>query len=215
MVYPIVSERNYNVTANGPLAQPTAASERAHDRFALWVDGVGGFLVCLRDSVLIGQANADDAVDVPIRGDISRRHALLRRQQESYWVEPLGVVKIAGRPIAQRNLIRDGDELELGTSVRLRFRQPHPLSATARLEMISRHRFGLGDSVLLMSDSCVLGPQWNSHVVCRDWGQDLVISRQAAKLHCRAMQLFEIDGRTCDGRGELTFHLVFRVKIFV
>jgi FHA domain len=191
--------------AQEPLAK-SAAAQGVHDRFALWVDGVGGFLVCLRDSVLIGQANTDAAVDVPIRGDLSRRHLILRRQQENYFVEPLGLVSMEGRVISQRHLLRDGDELQLGSSVRLRFRQPHRLSATGRLELLSHHRFGLGDSVLLMSESCVLGPHWHNHVVCRDWQHDMVISRQPKGLMCRGMQPFEIDGQSCDGRGQLTFH---------
>jgi hypothetical protein len=52
-----------------------------------------------------------------------------------------------------------------------------------------------------MAESCVLGPQWNNHVVCRDWSEDVVLFRQDGQLNCRAMQAFEIDGRLCDGRG--------------
>src|SRR5262249_37527645 len=35
-------------------------------RFLLWIDGVGGYLVCLGGRVALGQATAEAAVDVPL-----------------------------------------------------------------------------------------------------------------------------------------------------
>jgi len=176
------------------------------DRFAMWVDGVGGYLVCLRDSVVLGQASPDSQADVAFQADIKRQHAVIRRQAESYVIEPLGLLKIDGRVISGPTRLSDGEEIQLGAVVRVRFRQPHPLSATARLDLVSPHRPRPGvDAVLLMSESCVLGPRWQNHVVCRDWTSDLVLARQSGQLFCRAMQPLEIDGETCDGRGKLTF----------
>jgi hypothetical protein len=195
----------------GSAVPPT--QPRWGERFALWVDGVGGYLVCLRDSVILGQFTGDGTVDVGFQADLSRKHALIRRQNEAYFLEPLASggsarrseVKIEGRNISAPALLKDGDELQLGSVVRLRFRRPHPLSATARLEPISFHRARPGvDAVLLMSESCVLGPRRQNHVVCRDWSTDLVLARQAGGLFCRAMQPLEIDGQACDGRGPLT-----------
>ena len=183
-----------------------AMNPKATERFALWVDGIGGYLVCLRDSVVLGQYAADSAVDVAFQADLSRKHAVLRRQHETYFVDPLGLTKLNGRVIQSPTLINDGDELQLGGVVRLRFRRPHALSATARLEALSFHRPKPDvDAVLLMSESLVLGPRWQNHVVCRDWASDLVLGRQAGELFCRAMRPLEIDGREFDGRGKLTF----------
>jgi hypothetical protein len=190
-----------------------SASQQAADRFALWVDGVGGYLVCLRDSVVLGQATADGLVDVPIQADISRRHVVVRRQQDSYFVEPLpskengrNLVKIEGREIRHATPLSDGDEIQLGPLVKLRYRRPHPLSNTARLEPVTYHRVKPGvEAVLLMSESCVLGPRWQNHVVCRDWATDVVLARQSGELFCRAMRPMEIDGTQCDGRGKLSF----------
>ena len=65
----------------------------------------------------------------------------------------------------------------------LRYRLPHPLSTTARLELASRHRTQpWADGVLLMGNSCVLGPNLRNHVVCRDWSEDVVLYRQADRL---------------------------------
>jgi hypothetical protein len=80
------------------------------DRMMLWVDGVGGFLVLLKDEVELGQAVPDAAVDVPILGDLSRRHAKIRRMGESYVVEPLGPVAVGGTPVAAPTLLASGDD---------------------------------------------------------------------------------------------------------
>lgn len=173
-------------------------------RFLLWVDGVGGFLVCMGDEILLGQAAPGNKIDVALQADLSRRHARIRRSDGSYVIEPIKSVRVAGREIQSPFTLRDGDEIELGTQVRLRFRQPHALSATARLEPLSRHRFEPpADAVLLMAESCVLGPKVQDHVVCRDWSSDVVLFRHDGQLCCRAVKSLEIDGEFCDGRGGL------------
>jgi len=172
-------------------------------RFVLWVDGVGGYLVCLKGQVTIGQAVPGTDVDVPIQGDLSRRHASIRRD-DGYLIEPLSHVRIDGKEVQETTLLSDGNEIELGESVRLRFRQPHALSATARLEIISRHRTEQSaDGVLLMAESCVMGPKWQNHVVCRDWSSDVVLYRCEGELFCRAMEPIEIDDQYCEAQGKV------------
>ncbi|MEX2176173.1 MAG: FHA domain-containing protein [Pirellulaceae bacterium] len=174
-------------------------------RFMLWVDAVGGFLVCLGQEIVVGQAHPSARVDVPIQADISRRHIKISRQGEGYVVHPLAPkVAIDGRPIAGATLLSDGDEIALGEAVRLRFRKPHVLSASARLELLSPHRTQpFADAVLLMAESCVLGPKWQNHVVCREWKGDVVLYRQDERIFCRAMESIEIDGKLHDGRGQV------------
>lgn len=187
-------------------------------RFLLWVDAVGGYLVCLGDEIVIGQAHPGNHVDVPIQADIRRRHVSIRRQGEGYVLDPIaareslagaaaarqGRVRIDGKEIKAPVLLNDGDEFELGEGVRVRFRKPHALSASARLEILSNHRtHPFADAVLLMAESAVLGPKWQNHVICRDWTTDVVLYRQEENLFCRAMQSLEIDGRLQEGRGRL------------
>ncbi|MBI2479698.1 MAG: FHA domain-containing protein [Planctomycetia bacterium] len=174
------------------------------ERFLLWVDGVGGYLVSLASEIVLGQAAPGNRVDVPILADISRRHAKIRRDGEGYTIEPLHVLRLNGKAIQTQAILSDGDEVELGSGVRFRFRRPHALSASARLDLISRHRTQpYADSILLMAESCVLGPRWQNHVVCPDWESDVVLYRQDDELYCRAMDAIEIDGELCDGRGRL------------
>ena len=180
------------------------SGNRSRSRCLLWIDAVGGFLVCFNDEVVLGQATPGNIVDVPIMGDLSRRHATLQREEESYILIPMGQLSISGRQVTQPHVLSDGDEIELGPSVQLRFRQPHSLSATARLDFLSHHRTQpSADAVLLMADSCVLGPSLSSHVVCRDWSQDLILHRKGNGWACRSKQTLEVDGRRRYGTVEL------------
>jgi hypothetical protein len=190
--------------ANGASGEDDPSQAPARRRLLLWIDGVGGYLTCLSDEVIIGQATPGTGVDIPILADISRRHLRIRRESGSYVVEPLHTTRLEGRSIQSVTPLSDGDEIELGSGVRLRFRQPHALSGTARLEIISRHRTQpYADAILLMAESCVLGPKWQNHVVCRDWAGDVVLYRQDDALFCRAADAIEVDGKLCDGRGRL------------
>src|SRR5262245_48747042 len=174
-------------------------------RFMLWIDAVGGYLVCLGEEILIGQAAPGSQIDLPIQADISRRHAKIIRQGEGYVIEPLGgKVLLDGKPISEPSLLSDGDEIVLGGAVKLRFRKPHVLSSSARLEMITPHRTQpYADAIILMAESCVLGPKWQNHVTCRDWTDDVVLYRSDDKIMCRAMESIEIDGHLHDGRGSV------------
>lgn len=187
-----------------------AGAPKASPRFLLWVDGVGGYLVCLGNDVLLGQAVANGSVDVPILGDLSRQHATIRREGENYLVVPLQPIRVRGQLVRQATLLRDGDELSLGEQVKVRFRQPHVLSASARLEWVSRHRSQpSADGVILMAESLVLGPDQQNHVVCRNWSHDVVLYRRDGQLFCRSAESLEVDGRWCD--GEVSFESTSRI----
>jgi hypothetical protein len=196
-------EREASASRSGEGTGGLTAPARQAPRFMLWIDAVGGYLVCLGDEVTIGQAVPSNRVDVPILADLSRKHAKICRRGEGYVLEPLGhKVVLDGKPVTEAALLSDGDEFTLGDAVKIRFRKPHALSASARLELLSPHRTQPGaDAVILMAESCVLGPKWQNHVVCRDWNGDVVLYRTDDKIMCRAMESIEIDGRLHDGRG--------------
>lgn len=182
-----------------------APAERRGDRFVLWVDAVGGYLVCLGESVVLGQPSSEHSVDVPILADLSTRHAIIHRSGEGYLLEPIRPTRIDGRDVNGVTAMADGNVIELGGAVKLRFRRSHALSATARLEFVSRHRTQPPtDGVLLMAESCVLGPAAQAHVVCPGWSREVVLSRNQGQLQCRAGGPVEIDGTTYDTVGPLT-----------
>jgi len=171
------------------------------DRLLLWVDAVGSYLVCLGNEVAIGQPAASEVgPDVPILADLSRRHAVIRREGETYWLEAIRPVRIDGRAIERTVPLADGSVIQLGDAVRLRFRRPHPLSATARLEPASRHRTQPStNAVLLMAEACILGSATTSHVVTPAWTNEVVLFRRANELACRTSAKVAIDGSPISG----------------
>jgi hypothetical protein len=182
-----------------------ARESSAPNRFFLWVDAVGGYWVCLGDAVVLGQAVPGADADVPILGDLSKRHALLRRDGEGYLVEALREVRVEGKPVSGVAALRHGDLVQLGQGVKLAFRRPHALSATARLDFVSHHGTQPSvDAVILMADSLVLGPKEHSHIVCSHWRDEVVLYRQENQFYCRASSLLEIDGSRKKGPAKLS-----------
>lgn len=176
----------------------------AGPRFMLWVDGVGGYLTCLSSSVRIGQALPGTQVEIPVVGDLSRIHATISRSGEAYVVEPHGPIRVGQRELQSAHLLSDGDELQLGNSFRVRFRQPHALSGSGRLEFLSGHRtHPSADGVLLMSGSCILGPAPSNHVICREWRRDVMLVRQGQAFAVHVPHTFEVDGKLVDRRAAI------------
>jgi hypothetical protein len=175
-----------------------ATSQSESVRRMLWVDAVGGFLLCFEPEIVIGQPAA--GATLPILGDISRRHAILRREAGGHVLEAIGPTQVDGRLVTGPLLLPADCLIQLGSAVRVRFRRPHALSATARLTIESGHRTApAADAVLLMAESCVLGPQAHSHVVCRKWPGDVVLFRQGTDLKIRTNLPLNLDGQNVAG----------------
>jgi hypothetical protein len=173
-------------------------------RALLWIDAVGGFLVCLDDCVVLGQPSPGDTIAVPILADLSRRHAAIRRDGGAYVLEPIHAVSVDGRPVSTPVVLADNQLIQLGDSVKLRFTRPHALSSTARLVLESHHKTTPSvDAMLMMADSCVLGPNRHCHVRCPDWRQDVVVYRQNDRILCRTEGQLVVDGVAANGASEI------------
>ena len=187
-------------TPTRPSAPP---AEPPQPRFLLWIDGVGGYLICFGGRVTLGQATPDSYVDVPLFADVSRHHATLTRETEGYMLEAVRPLMLNGRP-AEKALLRSGDRITLGSACQLLFRQPVPVSTSARLDLVSGHRLPLAvDGVLLMADTLVLGSGPQVHVAIPDLPQPIVLFRQKDGLGIRAAGSFQVNGERCTERGAL------------
>ncbi len=191
-----------------PLRVPLQASNGrmpGGERYVLWIDGVGGYLLCLGEEVVVGQAVPDAGVDVPLLADLSARHAVLRRTRGGYLLVPQRSTRLRGREVTEPVPLLREAVIELGATVRLRFRIPHPLSNSACLEVHSRHRLQPSvDGVVLMADTCVLGPGARCHVRCATWTDEVVLFRRHDQLWCRGPAGgLEIDSVTYAEAGPL------------
>ena len=173
-------------------------------RFRLRVDAVGGYLVCLDAQIILGRAGHDSPADVPLMGDLSRNHATLIRDGDTYVLRANQPTYVNGRPV-QTAPLHDGDVIRLGSTVELEFRQPSPVSSTARLAVVSRHRLPLAvEGVLLMAETCILGNTPQAHVRVPGVNHPVVLYRQGPALWCRAAGGFEVDGKPSANRAALT-----------
>lgn len=190
----------------GPEARRVAAGPSGPSgRFLLWADAVGGYLVCCDPETVLGRAGADSQADVPLLGDLSRRHASLIRQGDGYVLRAHHPTFVNGRPVVAVAPLRDRDVIRLGSTVELMFRQPSPVSATARLEIVSRHRLPLAvEGVILMAETCILGPSPQAHIPASHLPSPVVLFRQGGGLWCRVPGSFEVDGKACLSRSALT-----------
>lgn len=173
-------------------------------RFLLWADVIGGFLVCLDNEIILGRAGADSPADVPLLGDLSRRHAVIIRDGDGYILKAVHPTFVNGKPVEVVPL-RDGNVIRLGSTVELEFHQPSPVSSTARLEVVSRHRLPLAvDGVILMAETCIVGPSAQAHIPAPNLEAPVVLYRQGSTLWCRAPGEFEVDGRSHASKAPLT-----------
>ena len=165
------------------------------EKFMVWIDGVGGYLVCGQAEHQLGQAIADTDVSIPLRGDIDRKHATIKSVDGNHVLRPLGQIHIDQRQIEQPVVLNSGQVFRMGQLVAMKYRKPHPFSATAVLEFESRHRtFPWSDAVLLAGDTIVMGPQQRNHIVCPKWTEDVVLFRRLGKWYCKSKTKIHIDG---------------------
>jgi hypothetical protein len=172
----------------------------------LWVDGIGGFLVIHGEEIVIGQPAAPRGYpsdpDLPIQADLSRRHAVIRRDGGAYVLDPLQETRIDGRRVDGPVVLANNNLIQLGENVKLRFKKPHVLSATAVLDVESNHKTQpRADGVVLMADTLVLGPKSHSHIRCREWANDVILFRRGEGLSVRTMGTLNIDGEELNQHG--------------
>jgi hypothetical protein len=173
--------------------------------YKLWIDGVGTYLVLLDDRVTIGGERWEgDLADLRLQSGIRRIHAAIERDGEDYWLVPQGDTKLDGREIRQRTPLRDGVEIGLIPCVRLGWTLPSPLSSSARIDFLTAHRPAERvDGIVLMSETCLLGPGANNHVTCPPWEANLVLYRRGEELHGRCRKEWSIDGVPVEGASRI------------
>jgi len=172
-------------------------------QYLLWVDGVGGFLVCLSHRITLGQANPKAPVDVALLADVSRHHATIQRDTEGYFLEAVRKVKLNNQP-AEKGFLRNGDRITLGNSCQLQFWQPVPASTSARLDLVSGHRFVQPvQAAVLMADTLVLGPGTQGHIPVPELPQPLIIYRNRGSLAVRWPGTLQVGAQSFQERAPL------------
>jgi hypothetical protein len=182
-----------------PNTEGTAPSER----FYLWVDGVGAFQLFTGSRVTVGGPTREsETADLVLLANLSRKHATFVRSDEGYILEAHGACKVADRAVEERTHLNSNYRLELGSGVRLRFRLPSVLSATAVIDFVSDHRPNRSmDGVILMEQACLLGPTADNHIVCPEWNETVVLYRKPDGFWCKSQSQLAIDGQWTETGG--------------
>lgn len=186
-------------------------------RWLLWVDGVGGYLLLPGDDWTLGGPSGANDAEICIQGDLMRREACIRRQGGDYVLQPLGTVLLSGRRMNRPAMLKDGDTFLLGgirpggsgpadigshRGVQVEFAKPHPLSASARLTLETRHRTRpRSDGMVLVADTCVIGPSRASHIIAPGAAGEIVLLFRQGEWLCRGTGETEINGQAVSGRA--------------
>jgi hypothetical protein len=175
-------------------------------RAVLWIDRVGSVLLLGGSRITIGgPATDNNSADLSLLAHLSRMHLTIRRGGDRYVVTPHAAAQLNGRGLYSDCDLVDGSELTLGSNFRFRFRQPNSMSASARLEMLSDHRWPLGvDAVVLLDETCLLGPGTENHVRCPAWSSSVLLYRQADELWCRSRETLFVDGKHAPEGGKVS-----------
>jgi hypothetical protein len=97
----------------------------------------------------------------------------------------------SGRVVVGQTDLNNGDELLLyregGSGVRLRFCRPNVLTSTAVLTLASEHRTEPRfDGIVMFAEACVLGPNPDAHVRCKEWEESVLLFRREGELWAKS-----------------------------
>jgi hypothetical protein len=162
-----------------------AAAELNARPLLLLVDGTGSCVLVSREIVRIGRAGGGSLVDVPIPADVQSHHADIVRDGDDYFLVAHGPVRVNHRGVT-RSLLRDGDRVILGSNGKFEFRKPSARSETAVLVLSDRCRLREDVSqVVMLRDTCLIGPQPSSHVRTREGESRVVLFSRGGRLFVR------------------------------
>jgi hypothetical protein len=60
------------------------------------------------------------------------------------------------------------------------------------------------EGIILMAETCILGPSNQAHIVAPNLDESVVLYRQGEGLWVRSKGQFEVDGKDCNARAALT-----------
>lgn len=155
-----------SIPAPATLDRSSHTASAIPSRLLLWVDQVGGYLLCLASPVTIGGHSHHRSPTIPLCVDLPPCFAEIGYDSEGFWLETSHAhLFINGRRADRKNLLHHNDRITLGKSCELLFLQPDPRLLTALLQFTSGHYPPLSlQAVILMGQQVVFGWRAEAHV---------------------------------------------------
>ncbi len=173
-----------------PQATPTNLS-----RGVLWIDGAGGFdVVALpHTSDLMLSCGRPVSESSPFRleisGPLSQNHFLISFTNKEYVLTPQSKTQINGQQVDSPTPLQSGDVITLDALVSIQFEIPSALSRTARLKMITAHRWAHGvDQVVLLDRVCLIGPDDDCPIHARHLNGRVLLFDKRSSLYLKEPQ---------------------------
>lgn len=191
-------------TALQPASVKPEFPDAAQQPFLLWIDTIGGYFVCPAEKNIIGAAVPHSHVEIPLSGDLNRRHARIDRLNNSHVITPFGETKIDGKQINTETELKSGQTVQLDGGVSLKYVKPSIAGGSARLDYCSRHRTQpWSDGIILCNGLIRIGREPTSDIVCPGWNNDVTIFWRDNKWRCRLAGRFTVDGKPFVDEAEI------------
>lgn len=148
-----------------------------HQGMILQVDGVGSALLLAQEQIRLGPISGSVRCDVPLMVTPETPVVTIERVDGDYFV-----LQHDGK----RKLLRDGQNITVGQRLRVLFRQPHPASGTAVLE-IPGNKMPRPDlrRVILLDREVVLADRRHAHLQVPGLYPPAVLFRQQGRFFLR------------------------------
>ncbi len=162
-------------------------------RFILQMDGIGAYYVFGSDRVTMGPVSSTTRSDIELVTAPDVVPKQIERVEGDYFIGQTGGITSHG----SRQLLSDGDRVELSPRCRFKFTQSNPASSTACL-IPSSARFPRADitGVILMGREILIGPERNNHIQSGQLPEAMVLFLQDGQIRCRTQQPVIVEGRS-------------------
>jgi hypothetical protein len=153
--------------------------------FVLHVGSAQSALVVTRPRIKIGPVTRSQPVDIPLVGAGSAATVVIERLEDDYFLRADEPVQVNSQRVTTK-LLSHGDKIVLGERAGLLFQLPCPASNSAVLEVVGA-RLPRADTrhVVLLSDTLVVGPHRQSHLMNSSLPDTLVIQGRSGGLAAR------------------------------
>ena len=162
-------------------------------RFILQIDGVGAYYVFGDSCVTIGPVSSSVHSDIELVTAPDVRPKQIQRVEGDYFFGEMNHTHSVNHSAKQ--LLSDGDRVELSKRCRFKFAVPNPASSTACL-IPSSARFPRADisGVILMAREILIGPERNCHIQTGHIPEAMTLFLQDDHVRCRTNQTIFVEG---------------------